>query len=143
MSNYKVKNNLAPCKHPGCTFNTSNPSGYCLDHCAVGLLGETALRYNSGKRRFSLVPASFIRALTDVFEAGAKKYAAWNWTKSLNTADHDVFVADRLDSLMRHLDALRENETSDSDTGQPHAVLIAWNALVIWWYGENKKENKT
>lgn len=103
--------------------------------------GEKALRFNTGKLRVGLIPWQFIEELTKVFTRGAVKYTAWNWTKSLNTDDHDAFVADRQESMLRHLLDVQKGELYDPEVvpGAEHLRVthygaIAWNALVCMWY---------
>src|ERR1700747_1836154 len=95
---------------------------------------EQALRYNDGKISLSLVPPSWPRRPAEIFEPGAKKYAAHTWKKSLNTKDHQKFIDDRLDSLLRHLDDHRSRILYDPETGCLHIIQVGWNAFAIAWY---------
>ena len=103
---------------------------------------KPALRYNQGKLRYGLVPAQFFKWLAEVFTKGAEKYAPNNWKNSYGTDDHDSFVEDRVESLTRHLQEYRLGEDNDTETGLPHLVHVAWNALVVSWYDRYYSEGE-
>lgn len=84
------------------------------------------LRYNSGKLRVDLIPASFVVALAQVFSQGARKYENDNWKKGLS-------LRDTLGCCERHLIRLKQGEQFDPETGCHHGAMVAWNALVAMW----------
>lgn len=79
-----------------------------------------ALRYNTGKFRMSLVPSSLTLYTAAGMTYGEQKYAAHNWRKGFNWSSI-------LDSLQRHIDAFKEGENIDDESGLPHLCLIACN----------------
>lgn len=86
-----------------------------------------ALRYDSGKPRYDLIPPEGIEALAQVYTAGAVKYAPRNWEKGMTYTR--CFA-----SLMRHAWAWMRGQDNDQETGLPHMAHVAWNALAIVTY---------
>lgn len=82
------------------------------------------LRYNTGKGRGTLIPASFTRYTTAVLEYGAVKYSANNWRQGGSWTS-------AVDSLLRHLDAFREGEDLDPESGLPHLSHMAFNVMIL------------
>jgi deoxycytidylate deaminase len=67
---------------------------------------ETFMKFDTGKARLSLVPASFSEAAARALTYGAKKYKVNNWR---NTESLERYV----DALYRHLDAWRHAKDVD------------------------------
>ncbi|WP_060851317.1 dATP/dGTP diphosphohydrolase domain-containing protein [Methylobacterium aquaticum] len=82
------------------------------------------LRYNSGKHRLTLIPASLNRYTSAVLEYGAIKYSANNWRKGGSWTS-------AIDSLQRHLDAFREGEDFDAESALPHLAHLAFNVMIL------------
>jgi hypothetical protein len=82
------------------------------------------LRYNSGKHRMTLIPASFGAYTAAVLEYGALKYQANNWRKGGSWTS-------AIDSLQRHIDAFREGEDRDAESGLPHLAHMAFNVMIL------------
>ena len=89
------------------------------------------LKFDSGKLRMSLVPASLARAAARALGYGAKKYKVNNWR---NVEDLERYV----DALQRHLDDWREaKETGntqgliDADSGLNHLDGVAANLCFL------------
>jgi len=92
----------------------------------------TGARFNNGKLRMSLVPASFGRYCAAGLGYGALKYAPHNWLKGFDWSQV-------LDSLQRHLDAFKEGEDIDAESGLPHLALAACNlAFLIEFFDKGK-----
>lgn len=68
-----------------------------------------------------------------VFGYGAKKYAAWNWTKGMPWS---VPVA----CIIRHLLAIERDEHLDPESGLPHAGHIACNLRMLMHYVDHYPE---
>jgi hypothetical protein len=68
-----------------------------------------------------------------VFGYGAKKYAAWNWTKGMPWS---VPVA----CIIRHLVAIERDELNDPESGLPHAGHIACNIRMLAFYLDHYPE---
>lgn len=83
-----------------------------------------ALRHNAGKIKMSYAPACLSRAAARGFEYGANKYARDNWRKGFP-------YSTVIDSLTRHLDAWREGEDIDAESGLSHVDLIACNVAML------------
>jgi len=84
----------------------------------------TALRYNVGKIRLSLVPPSLHRYVGAVMTYGALKYADHNWRKGFPWSS-------LIDSLERHILSFKSGEDLDSESGLPHIAHIACNAAFL------------
>lgn len=81
-------------------------------------------RHNKGKPGFHLLPLDALQEICSVYDFGANKYAPWNWAKGLSWSDTQA-------SLLRHLAAWSIGEERDSESGLPHDVHIAWNAITL------------
>ncbi len=88
----------------------------------------TGIKYDNGKRRWTLVPWRAMGLVADVLGHGALKYSADNWKKVL--PDH--CGADRyLDATFRHLVAYARGEEADPDSGLPHLAHAVTNLLFL------------
>lgn len=101
------------------------------------------LRYNAGKLRLSLLPTSFIRALSHnlrgalieetvrVLEFGAGKYSPNNWRASGSWIK--VF-----DSALRHAFAFACGEEYDQESGLHHLGHLGCNLAFLLEFEEQK-----
>lgn len=85
---------------------------------------QKAERDNDGKLQWSLVDFDSLEDMVKVLEFGAKKYAANNWKKGLETTKI-------VESLIRHLTAYLNGENNDSESGLPHTGHILCNAMFL------------
>lgn len=85
---------------------------------------DKALRYNSGKTRFSLNPVFANEQKAKVFTFGAQKYGDYNWRKGFKWTDV-------IDSLERHLNAFKNGEDFDPESGLYHLAHLACNADML------------
>ncbi len=83
-----------------------------------------ALRYNNGKRKWSLVHFKALEPMVEVLEFGAEKYAPWNWRKGLSWSGI-------IDSTMRHLIAFKEGEDLDPESEKPHVGHLLANLMFL------------
>lgn len=83
---------------------------------------EQGLRYNQGRRKWSLVHFESIEPMIEVLEFGAKKYAPKNWMKGLKKEEI-------LESMQRHLAKLMDGEENDGESGLSHMGHIQCNAM--------------
>lgn len=91
-------------------------------------------KFDSGKRRFSLIPKGVLREVIDVLEHGAAKYGVDNWQK-VDDAKNRYYNA-----LHRHVSAWWEDgEKVDPDTGKHHLAHAACNVLFLLWFELNEK----
>lgn len=90
-------------------------------------------RFNSGKPDYSLIPMSTLADEALVWGYGAKKYAAWNWTKGM--AWSVPFAC-----AMRHMAAWQRGEDLDPESGLPNLAHVACNIRMLTLYAVNFKE---
>jgi hypothetical protein len=87
----------------------------------------SALRHNKGKIRYNLAPPfaqeQYVRAL----EFGSGKYGDSNWKKGMDWK-HVI------DSMYRHLEAIRKGEDYDAESGLLHSAHIMCNAAFLTEY---------
>lgn len=100
---------------------------------------DKALRYNDWKIDWSLVHLPSLEPMARVLEYGAKKYTVGevsgreNWKKPMDKKQI-------LNSMMRHLVRLMEDEELDSESKLPHVGHIMANAMMYSWH-TNWKNN--
>jgi hypothetical protein len=91
---------------------------------------ESALRYNEGKLKWSLIHFKSLEPFVRVMEMGAKKYEPENWKKHM-----DLKVI--LDSAQRHLAAMMDGEKYDPESKLEHAGHVMCN-MMFYIYHSNK-----
>lgn len=99
----------------------------------INLSNNKALRFNSDKPKWSLVPQSALIPMVRVLEYGTTKYEAFNWTKGLS-------ITEICESMKRHLDAFMEGENTDKESSLSHIGHIQCNALFLSWMMENRPD---
>lgn len=87
-------------------------------------MADKALRYNSGKAKYSMLDLTCLEPGVRVLEFGANKYARDNWKKGLP-------LSEILDSLLRHIGAIQRGEFIDLESGLSHVGHIQCNALFL------------
>lgn len=85
---------------------------------------EQALRYNAGKRKWSLVDFKSLESMVEVLEYGENKYNAFNWKKGMP-------VTELSESLLRHMFAFLEGEDQDFESKVSHLGHILSNAMFL------------
>lgn len=90
-------------------------------------------RFSGGKPKFWLMPLHLLISTVRVWEYGAKKYAAWNWTKGMPWSEP-------ISCMLRHALCLMAGETHDPETGEPHWAHIICNCQMLEHYYHNYKE---
>jgi len=94
---------------------------------------EGGQKFDGDKVRYDLLPRSLLRGVAFVMTHGAKKYAPYNWQK--------VELHRYLSASDRHLNAvLVDGETTDKDSGYPHAWHYLTNAVFIAWLLVNRPD---
>lgn len=91
------------------------------------------MRFNKNKPKLSLVPHSLKQHCALALEYGTQKYAKGNWRKGLSWSD-------TLDSLERHLDAFKEGEDLDPESGLHHLAHMAANVAFLCEFINTRKE---
>lgn len=79
---------------------------------------------DQGKRRYDLIPADSLRHVADVFTFGAEKYGDRNWEKGIS---YERLVG----AVMRHVEATREGEYTDPESGLPHFAHAVASLLML------------
>jgi hypothetical protein len=83
-----------------------------------------ASRFNKGKPKFSLLDLRSFEPAVRVLDYGASKYGRDNYKKGL-------IMSEVLDSLMRHIAALQDNESMDLESKLTHIGHIQCNAMFL------------
>ena len=89
--------------------------------------GKIAERHNVGKLEWCLLPMSTVAEIVKVLMFGARKYSPDNW--KLGNPWTDTY-----NSLVRHLNAWREGEDRDPDSGCLHLGHIGCNVVFLTYY---------
>ena len=93
------------------------------------------LRYNTGKRKWSLVHFQSFELMIEVLEFGAKKYAPKNWQLGMDKSEI-------LESLQRHVARLFDGEEIDKESGLHHIGHIMCNAMFYSYYVNKENDSK-
>ncbi len=92
------------------------------------------LKYDDGKRDWSLLPWEAVEEIVRVLEFGAKKYKRESWK--------EVVPKERYDrAALRHRIAYQQGETFDQESGVHHLAHEAVNCIFKIWedlHNENK-----
>ena len=96
------------------------------------------LKPRTGSAPVNLLPARALRAVSAVFEYGAKKYNAWGWANPSTKADYKVVYGG---AAMRHLMKWLDPTESDFDdgpggSGLPHVTMACTNLLMAIHHSE-------
>lgn len=98
---------------------------------------KEAVRFDTGKTQWDLMPFEAIEEINKVLEFGAKKYAAHNWQKG------EGFKYSRvLNSLLRHIFAYMRGEDNDPESGLSHLAHAGCNIVFLLYYVKNKSRYK-
>lgn len=82
---------------------------------------------DAGKRKtpLGLIPASAMEEAARVHALGADKYGPWNWR------DTGVSAMTYVHAIMRHLNAWRDGEDIDNESGVSHIAHIAASCNIL------------
>ncbi len=83
-----------------------------------------ALKHDTEKLRYDLIPVEALEEIAKVLTHGAAKYGANNWKEEM---DLDRYYA----AAMRHLMAWRKGELKDPDSGCYHLIQVAVNCIFL------------
>ena len=92
-----------------------------------------AVRHNSDKLRYDLIPPLANREYAKVWTQALDKYPEGNWEKGMPWTE---VIA----SAMRHLEAIRLGFDIDPEDGCLHAAHLQANAAMLTEYYFTKKE---
>jgi hypothetical protein len=82
-------------------------------------------KYDTGKARFDLMPATAELKIAEVLRYGAFKYAPDNWRKVENPE------ARYLAAALRHINAWRRGESRDPESGLSHLAHAATSLMFV------------
>lgn len=94
------------------------------------------VKYDGGKRRFSLLPLRQLLKVVDVLEHGAKKYAPDNWRKVPEPSTR------YFDAAMRHLSAWRLDGEIDEESKLSHLAHAVCCCLFLMYFDDQKEGMK-
>lgn len=83
------------------------------------------MKYDDGKLRYSLVPYCAFKGLAEVLTFGANKYEANSWQTVPNAKER------YLNALYRHIEAYRNGENKDSESGISHLSHAMTNCAFL------------
>lgn len=83
-----------------------------------------ALKFDSNKPGMDLLPVAAKRAIAEVFDFGAKKYARHNWRNGFN---YSRLIA----AMERHIDAFNDGEDNDPESGKSHLAHAGCCVLML------------
>jgi hypothetical protein len=83
------------------------------------------MKFDGGKRDFTLLPWASVEEIVKVLEFGAQKYARDNW-KQVEDAQHRYTKA-----ALRHLVAYTQGEVNDPESGLPHLAHLGCCVLFL------------
>jgi hypothetical protein len=118
--------------------NRINAEGAKIDKDVQEGLINGPMKFDDGKRDWSLLPYDSIEEIAKVLEFGKIKYAAWNWTEGGGFKYTRVFNA-----TMRHLLAFMRGEDRDPDSGLSHIAHVGCNVLFLLHFILNKEKYNT
>lgn len=82
-----------------------------------------AVKHDTGKPRWTLLPMRALQKVIDVLEYGAQKYAPDNW----KGIERERYV----NAAFRHMASLADGEKLDPESGLPHAAHAACCMLFV------------
>ena len=87
--------------------------------------------------RFDILDPSFIRKMAEIAAYGANKYGDFNWHKSRLTREKGP-----INHMENHLNMYKNEIPYEhpevGDDKKIHLAAIAFNAMMEYWYEENK-----
>ncbi len=127
-------------KISGLLPNTIEPPELVLKDVATynanrAKMGKEAIKDDSGKVDWTLVPFEALEDMVKVLEFGAKKYDRWNWTTGGGFKWTRI-----LGSLLRHIFAFMRGEDTDPESGLSHISHAQCNLLFLAYYIRNKNK---
>lgn len=93
---------------------------------------ELGVKFDSAKPKWSLMPRGVLSQVVEVMTIGAKKYSPDNWMH--------VDPARYYDALNRHVDAWRNGERLDEETGKHHLAHALCCLIFMLWHDDNPKK---
>ena len=91
-------------------------------------------KFDSNKLRYDLIPPIVDEELAKILTYGVKKYEENNW-QQLDNFNNRYYAA-----LRRHLEAWRNGEDMDKESGEHHLSHALTNLAFLVWNNVKKKE---
>lgn len=114
--------------------NYVSPETIPTQHVDASSTPDTAIKHDSGKRDWSLLPYDSVEEIVKVLEFGAKKYSRNNWK-----AGEGFKYSRTFNAIMRHMTAVMfRGEDNDPETGLSHWAHVGCNVLFILHFVINK-----
>lgn len=97
-----------------------------MNEWADRIVNKTSgMKFDGGKRDFTLLPWAAVEEIVKVLEFGARKYERDNW-KKVEDAQHRYTKA-----AFRHLIAYNNREINDPESGLPHLAHLGCCILFL------------
>lgn len=124
------------CHNTDPTFVTKDPVTTAIhigpaERIPAGAANSVAMKFDSGKTDWSLMPFEAIEEINKVLDFGAKKYAAHNWKTGSGFKYTRV-----LSSLLRHTFAWARGEDLDPESGLSHLAHMGCNVVFLIYYNK-------
>ena len=88
---------------------------------------DKGIKYDSDKRRWSLVPVGVMNEVIDVLEYGSRKYSDNNWKKVPDARTRYY------DASMRHIESWWQGEVDDPETQKSHLAHAICCLMFLYW----------
>lgn len=113
------------------TTDTPTPANKIKFDGTNDFIPKGAIRYDSGKPRYSLIPPEALHALSVILTKGMEKYDKRNWEKGMDWSRC-------FDSLQRHLWAWWGREDKDAESKESHLWSALANIVFLLTYEQRK-----
>jgi len=92
---------------------------------------KKALRFDTGKTNWSLMPFEAVEEINKVLEFGANKYAEWNFAND-GGMNHSRII----NSCLRHIFAYMRGQDLDPESGLSHLAHAGCNIIFLLYYNK-------
>lgn len=109
-------------------------------------LNRGAVKLDSGKPAWDLLPYDALDELAKLYSLGAQKYESRNWERGFRYGR--TFAAMMRHATLWFTSKIRGDDGKDPETGLSHMVAVAWNALALVTFelrgiGEDDRPTRT
>ena len=91
-----------------------------------------SVKYDEGKRDYTLLPINELEQVLDVLEFGAIKYKPNAWKDVPNGLERYK------KAMLRHMVSYLKGEYTDNESGLSHLSHLATNVLFMMYFENNK-----
>lgn len=96
---------------------------------------DAGAKMDKGKIRYDLYPPEVLEQVCQILTFGAEKYSPNGW-KEVPDANNRYYSA-----LMRHLEAWRQGEKVDPESGMPHLAHVLCNVTFLTYLNKEANSN--